>query len=65
MYGTAWKKEATTQLVQLAVSSGFTAIDTANQIIHYDEALVGEALLALAQTGIKRESLFLQTNFYR
>jgi len=63
MYGTAWKKEATTQLVQLAVASGFTAIDTANQIIHYDEALVGEALLALAQKGIKRESLFLQTKF--
>ena len=32
MYGTAWKKETTAQLVQLAVSSGFKAIDTANQI---------------------------------
>jgi diketogulonate reductase-like aldo/keto reductase len=63
MYGTAWKKEATTQLVQLAVASGFTAIDTANQIIHYHEALVGEALLALDKKGIKRESLFLQTKF--
>ena len=49
MYGTAWKKEATTQLVQLAVASGFTAIDTANQLIHYQEALVGEALQALAE----------------
>ena len=48
MYGTAWKKEATTQLVQSAVEAGFTAIDTANQLIHYQEALVGEALLALA-----------------
>ncbi len=38
MYGTAWKKEATTQLVQLAVAAGFTAIDTANQLIHYQEA---------------------------
>ncbi len=28
MYGTAWKKEATKELVQLAVTSGFTAIDT-------------------------------------
>jgi diketogulonate reductase-like aldo/keto reductase len=63
MYGTAWKKEATTHLVQLAVASGFTAIDTANQIIHYNEALVGEALLALDKKGIKRESLFLQTKF--
>lgn len=63
MYGTAWKKEATTHLVQLAVASGFTAIDTANQIIHYNEALVGEALLALDKKGVKRESLFLQTKF--
>jgi diketogulonate reductase-like aldo/keto reductase len=63
MYGTAWKKEATTQLVQLAVAAGFTAIDTANQMIHYQEALVGEALLALAQQGITRDQLFLQTKF--
>jgi diketogulonate reductase-like aldo/keto reductase len=63
MYGTAWKKEATTQLVLQAVAAGFTAIDTANQLIHYQEALVGEALLALAKQGITRESLFLQTKF--
>ena len=63
MYGTAWKKEATTQLVQLAVVSGFRAIDTANQLIHYQEALVGEALQALEKKGIKRETLFLQTKF--
>ncbi len=63
MYGTAWKKEATAQLVQQAVASGFTAIDTANQLIHYQEALVGEALLELAKQGVKRESLFLQTKF--
>ncbi len=63
MYGTAWKKEATTQLVQLAVASGFTAIDTANQLIHYQEALVGEALQALEQKGIARDTLFLQTKF--
>lgn len=63
MYGTAWKKEATAQLVQLAVSSGFRAIDTANQLIHYQEALVGDALLALEKQGIARETLFLQTKF--
>ena len=63
MYGTAWKKEATEPLVQLAVSSGFTAIDTANQLIHYEEARVGEALVALQAKGIKRESVFLQTKF--
>jgi diketogulonate reductase-like aldo/keto reductase len=63
MYGTAWKKEATTQCVLLAVESGFRAIDTANQLIHYQEALVGEALKSLEQQGIKRNSLFLQTKF--
>ncbi len=63
MYGTAWKKDATAQLVQLAVSSGFTAIDTANQLIHYQEASVGEALVALDNRGIKRQTLFLHTKF--
>jgi diketogulonate reductase-like aldo/keto reductase len=63
MYGTAWKKDATTQLVQLAVDAGFRGIDTANQLIHYQEALVGEALQALAARGISRDTLFLQTKF--
>jgi diketogulonate reductase-like aldo/keto reductase len=63
MYGTAWKKEATTQCVLLAVESGFRAIDTANQLIHYQEALVGEALKALEPQGVNRNSLFLQTKF--
>jgi diketogulonate reductase-like aldo/keto reductase len=63
LYGTAWKKEATTSLVELAVDSGFRGIDTANQLKHYDEARVGEALLALRKKGIRREDLFLQTKF--
>jgi len=63
MYGTAWKKDATLPLVQLAVTSGFKGIDTANQLIHYQEALVGDALLTLQKKGIRRETLFLQTKF--
>jgi diketogulonate reductase-like aldo/keto reductase len=63
MYGTAWKKEATTELVLQAIEAGFTAIDTANQLVHYDEARVGEALLQLATQGITRDKLFLQTKF--
>jgi diketogulonate reductase-like aldo/keto reductase len=63
IYGTAWKKEATTRLVQLAVAAGFRAIDTANQPVHYQEALVGEALKTLEKKGITRDSLFLQTKF--
>lgn len=63
MYGTAWKKENTAKCVEMAVEAGFTAIDTANQLRHYNEALVGEALLTLKNRGIKRESLFIQTKF--
>ncbi len=63
LYGTAWKKDATTGLVELAVASGFKGIDTANQLKHYDEARVGEALLTLQKKGVRREDLFLQTKF--
>jgi diketogulonate reductase-like aldo/keto reductase len=63
IYGTAWKKDATADLVQTAVKAGFKAIDTANQPKHYSESLVGDALKALAAEGIRRESLFLQTKF--
>jgi diketogulonate reductase-like aldo/keto reductase len=63
MYGTAWKKEATARLVEQAVAAGFRAIDTANQLIHYDEARVGEALMQLAKQGVPRDTLFLQSKF--
>lgn len=63
LYGTAWKEAATTRLVRQAVSAGFTAIDTANQPKHYQEALVGDALAELAAEGIARETLFIQTKF--
>lgn len=63
VYGTAWKEDATSGLVIKAVSIGFTAIDTANQPRHYQEPLVGDALLALEKEGVSRDSLFLQTKF--
>lgn len=63
IYGTAWKKDETARLVTLALSSGFQAIDTANQLKHYHEAQVGEALKAAFTSGLKRETLFLQTKF--
>ena len=63
IYGTAWKEDATAELVEKAVSTGFSAIDTANQPRHYQEHLVGEALLRLESKGIKREGLFLQSKF--
>lgn len=63
IYGTAWKQEMTSTLVEMAILSGFTAIDTANQPLHYSESLVGTALLKLQNQGIYREKLFLQTKF--
>ncbi|KAA1471750.1 Aldo/keto reductase [Dentipellis sp. KUC8613] len=64
IYGTAWKKERTTSLVVSAVLNGFRAIDTAAQLKHYREDLVGEALSILyEQHGIKREDLYLQTKY--
>ena len=63
IYGTAWKKERTAELVIKAVQSGFHGIDTAGQPKHYDEALVGEALQSLKLQGIARDSLYLQTKY--
>ena len=64
IYGTAWKREATTALVELAIKSGFRAIDTANQAKHYSEALVGEALQKLINDGVVgREEIWLQSKF--
>lgn len=63
IYGTAWKKELTKELVIQAVKAGFKGIDTACQPKHYNEAGVGEALTALYEEGFKREELFLQTKF--
>jgi diketogulonate reductase-like aldo/keto reductase len=63
IYGTAWKKERTADLVVKAIQSGFKGIDTACQPKHYDEPLVGAALHRLKDHGIERETLFLQTKF--
>ncbi len=63
-YGTAWKEERTAVLVELALRSGFRAIDTANQRRHYFEAGVGEGLAAAYRAGVvTRGELFLQTKF--
>lgn len=63
IYGTAWKKEQTTHLVETAVLAGFRGIDTACQPKHYEEPLVGSALHRLLISGIERETLYLQTKF--
>lgn len=63
IYGTAWKKERTTELVVQAVQAGFRGIDTACQPKHYAEDKVGDALVILRKKGFKREDLYIQTKF--
>ena len=63
IYGTAWKKENTTNLVFEALKQGFKGIDTACQPKHYREDLVGLGLLKAYEIGIKRQDLFIQTKF--
>ena len=64
IYGTAWKKDKTKELVILAVFKGFRGIDTACQPKHYQEDQVGEALYILInEHKIERENLFIQTKF--
>ncbi|KAI0391043.1 putative aldo-keto reductase [Xylariaceae sp. FL0594] len=64
LYGTAWKKEATADLVYKALKAGFRGIDTAAQPRHYNEPLVGVGIKKAISEGIvKREDLFIQTKF--
>lgn len=63
IYGTAWKKEKTSELVSLALKKGFRGLDTACQPKHYNEAGVGEAVKKALKTGVSRSDLFIQTKF--
>ena len=64
LYGTAWKEDRTPHLTELALRTGFRAIDTANQRRHYFEAGVGQGLAAAYAAGVvSRPELFLQTKF--
>lgn len=64
VYGTAWKKEATSDLVHQALSNGFTGIDTACQPKHYREDLVGAGLRrALADGKVTRSDIYVQTKY--
>ncbi|KAI2468232.1 Aldo/keto reductase [Annulohypoxylon bovei var. microspora] len=64
LYGTAWKRSKTNDLVYLALKSGFRGIDTAAQPRHYKEPLVGAAVRrAVAEGIVKRSDLFIQTKF--
>lgn len=60
LYGTAWKKEKTADLVYQALCSGFRGVDTAAQPKHYREDLVGDGIRrALSEGRVVRENLFV------
>jgi diketogulonate reductase-like aldo/keto reductase len=64
IYGTAWKKERTADLVEQAIELGFRGIDTACQPKHYHEAGVGEGIAACINRGlVARSELYLQSKF--
>ncbi|KAF5987118.1 d-xylose reductase protein [Fusarium bulbicola] len=64
VYGTAWKKDRSADLVYLALKHGFRGVDTAGQPKHYNEKGVGEGVQRAIKDGlVKREGLFLQTKF--
>ena len=63
IYGTAWKKAHTEELVRKAIGHGFRGIDTACQPKHYHEAGVGAGVSACLNAELSRADLYLQTKF--
>ncbi|CEI63957.1 hypothetical protein FVEN_g9247 [Fusarium venenatum] len=64
IYGTAWKKEESADLVHTALRYGFRGVDTAGQPKHYNEEGVGQGVQRAIRDGIiKREGLFIQTKY--
>ncbi|KAH7626974.1 NADP-dependent oxidoreductase domain-containing protein [Sordaria sp. MPI-SDFR-AT-0083] len=64
IYGTAWKKNRTADLVYEAIKEGFRGIDTAAMKRHYSEELTGEGIRRAIKDGIiTREELYIQTKY--
>jgi len=64
IYGTAWKKERTRELVLQALRMGYRAIDTACQPKHYQEELVGAGIADAEAAGVvTRSDVYLQTKY--
>ncbi len=64
IYGTAWKKDKTSNLVYEALKEGFRGIDTAGQPKHYNEKGVGEGInKSIKDNIITRNDLYIQTKF--
>lgn len=65
LYGTAWKKERTEELVFEALRAGFRGVDTAAQPRHYQEDLVGKGIKrAIDERIVTREDLFVSNTVY-
>ena len=63
VYGTAWKKDRSADLVYQAICQGFRGIDTAAQPKHYHEELVGDGIRkALEEAKIARDELFVRNS---
>ncbi|OQE82737.1 hypothetical protein PENNAL_c0035G03232 [Penicillium nalgiovense] len=64
VYGTAWKKDRSADLVYTAIKAGFRAVDTAAQPRHYQENLVGDGIRrAIADGIVGRADLYVQTKY--
>ena len=68
LYGTAWKKADTADLVRTAIELGFRGIDTACQPKHYHEPGVGAGIASclngeISGNKVTREALYLQSKF--
>ncbi|KAI9725982.1 MAG: hypothetical protein M1828_002310 [Chrysothrix sp. TS-e1954] len=64
LYGCAWKRSETANLVHKALSSGFRGIDVAAQPRHYREDLAGEGMRrAIGEGRVKRGDIFVQSKF--
>lgn len=63
-YGTAWKKDDTSKLVNRAIHAGFRHIDTACQPRHYNERGVGDGWTSAAkELNLQRSDIWIQTKF--
>ncbi|KAK0639306.1 NADP-dependent oxidoreductase domain-containing protein [Cercophora newfieldiana] len=64
LYGTAWKKDRTADLVYEAIKAGFRGIDTAHMKKHYNEAGAGEGIRRAIDEGlVTRSDLWIQTKY--
>jgi diketogulonate reductase-like aldo/keto reductase len=65
LYGTAWKKERTADLVYEALKAGFRGVDTAAQPRHYNEKLVGDGIRrAISEGLVDRKDLFVSLTLF-